>query len=63
MKVYRIWNETKQEWLTTGANSKTLWTSARNAKLAIRNIKSNYNFRNWIFKIYEFDLTNQKEVF
>lgn len=59
MKVYRIWNETKQEWLTT---NKTIWTSERNAKLAISNIKVNYSFRNWVFKIFEYELCNEKEI-
>ena len=59
MKVYRIWNETKQEWLTT---DKTLWLSKSNAKKAIAFIKHNYSFRNWVFKIFEYELCNEKEI-
>lgn len=59
MKVYRIWNETKQEWLTT---DKTFWTSKRNAKLAITNAKSAWHHRNAVFKIFEYELTNEKEI-
>lgn len=59
MKVYRIWNETKQEWLKT---DKTIWASKRNAKLAISNIKSSYSFSTWVFKIFEYELCNEKEL-
>ena len=55
MKVYRIWNETKQEWLMT---DKTIWMSKSNAKKAIAYIKHNYSYKNWVFKIFQYELTN-----
>ncbi len=59
MKVYRIWNETKQEWLMT---DKTIWMSKSNAKKAIAYIKHNYSYKNWVFKIFQYELTNEMEI-
>ncbi len=56
MKVYRIWNETKQEWLMT------VWMSKSNAKKAIAYIKHNYSYKNWVFKIFQYELTNEMEI-
>ena len=56
MKVFRIWNETEQEWL------KTIWPSKSNAKEAIAFIKQYPSFKTSTFKIFQYELTNEMEI-
>lgn len=59
MKVYRIWIENKQEWLIT---NKAIWSSKANAKGAIAYMKRYASFKTWVFKIFEYELTNEREI-
>jgi hypothetical protein len=59
MKVYRIWNETRQVWITT---NKTIWVSERNAKIAVANLKSRWYYSEDVFKIFEYELIREKEI-
>lgn len=59
MKVFRIWNETAQEWLTT---NKTIWLSKSNANRAIAFIKQHPSYKTLTFKIFQYELTNEVEI-
>lgn len=55
MIVYRIWNETRQEWYKS-YSGRLIWMNLSGAKLALNyytNIKRNYKPYNLIIKKFE----------
>lgn len=70
MKVYRIWNETKQEWMTSNNNYVGVYLSLESVRRAFYQFRGQqelyrYSKRDFypdVFKIFEYELTNEKEI-
>lgn len=63
MKVYRIWNVTRQTWYKSGRKI-SIWTTLSGVKNALRYVikyAKLSRFEPDYFIIYEFELANKKE--